>query len=141
MSNSYYQSQVGTGIKQNSSTLARSSLNVGGFGALVGGASAAAQVIPQVRNNQISSQQAARDVLREAAGTGLAAAAGAAVVRAVGMGGGILSLVVMFGVAAGAKYLWNTAVPGGASAAAAPQAEPAPAAKTAKAAKTRKSAK
>jgi hypothetical protein len=89
--------------------ISRATLNVGGFGALVGGAATAAQVIPKVKKNEMSAQDATREVLKEAAGTGLATAAGAAVVGSVGMGG-ILSLLAMFGVATGAKYLWNSAM-------------------------------
>ncbi|MGD9123601.1 MAG: hypothetical protein PVG60_00835 [Desulfarculaceae bacterium] len=135
MSN-YYQSGItphsgiGTGVSQTTSLVSRSAVNFGGLGALVGGAAAAAQVIPKVKNKEMTSGEATRSVLKEAAGAGLATAAGAAVAGAVGLGG-LLSLAAMFGVATGAKYLWNSAV----------DASPEPAAAKAKPAASKSKAK
>lgn len=93
------------------SMVSRSALNLGGVGAVVGAAAAAAHVIPHVKNNEMTAGQATREVVKEAAGAGVATAAGAAVAGAMGLGG-MVSILAMFGVATGVKYLWNTAVDG-----------------------------
>lgn len=103
------QSGIGSGLSQTTSLISRSAVNIGGFGALIGGAAAAASVIPKVKSDEMTSGEATRVVLKEAAGTGLATAAGAAVAGAVGLGG-MLSVLAMVGVATGAKYLWNSAM-------------------------------
>lgn len=130
----YYQSGLQTGLRSGvaatTGMVSRSALNMGGMGALVGGAAAAAQAIPKVRNNQMTAGQATRGVIKEAAGTGVATAAGAAVAGAVGLGG-MVSLLAMFGVATGVKYMWNSVMEGQpgetAPAVATEQAAPAPA--------------
>ena len=128
-----------SGAASTAGVVSRSALNLGGVGAMVGGVAAAAQVIPQVRNNQMSAGQATREVVKEAAGAGVATAAGAAVAGAVGLGG-FVSLLAMFGVATGVKYLWNSAFDGAccAQAAAPAPAEEPPAPKTTRAKKTAK---
>ena len=120
LNQSYYQTGTKTGVA-GTGLAARSALHFGGFGAVIGAASAAAQVIPQVRSNQMTTGQAARQVLKEAAGTGAATAAGAAAAGAIGLGG-LVSLATMFGVAVGVKYFWNQALDGPS-----PVAAPAPA--------------
>ncbi len=109
------QSGIHTGVKSSASPVggmvAYSALRFGGMGAIVGGAAAAAQVIPQVKNNRMTTGQAAYMVAKEAAGTGVATAAGAVVAGAVGMGG-LVGLLAMFSVATGVKYMWNSVVEG-----------------------------
>lgn len=107
----YNQNSLHTGLNSNASGTSLSSrpmLNIGILGAIIGGAVAAAQVIPKVTDQQYDSGQAVGEVLREAAGAGVATAAGAGVAGAVNLGG-FVSLVTLFGAATGVKYLWNTA--------------------------------
>lgn len=139
MSNYYnYQTGVRTYSGQTAGLVSRASLNLGVVGALVGGAAAAAKAIPEVNASRMSGGQAVREVLKEAAGSGLSTAAGAAAAGALGLGGA-LSLVAMFGVATGVKYLWNSAADNSSRAlSATAQAE---AAEADKAAKPKKSTK
>ncbi|MGE4292146.1 MAG: hypothetical protein AB7E32_08045 [Desulfovibrio sp.] len=78
------------------------------FGAVVGGAVAAAESIPKVRSGQMDRRAAAMMVAREAGTTGAATGAAVAVVGALGLGG-ILSLVGIVAVATGSKYLLDAA--------------------------------
>ncbi len=82
-------------------------LAAGGFGAVIGATAAAAKNIKRVGNDEISRQDAVKDVIKEATGTGLATAAATAAVQATGTRG-FLSLVGMVAVATGAKYVWNS---------------------------------
>ena len=86
----------------------RAALVFGGFGAIVGGASAAARNIRRVREEGLDREDAIKDTIKEAAGAGLATAAATAVAGAIGVTG-VLSLVGVFAVASGAKYLWDEA--------------------------------
>jgi hypothetical protein len=134
------QSGPGAGLVPTTGGLvSRYAINIGGLGAIVGGTAAAAQLIPKVRKNEMTAGEATRGVVKEAAGTGLATAAGAAMAGAVGLGG-LVSLLAMFGVATGVKYLWNAALEGeasGSEAEAPAKKGPAPAtAKTKKTSKT-----
>ncbi|KIX15460.1 magnetosome protein MamC [Dethiosulfatarculus sandiegensis] len=90
---------------------AQGAVSLGGVGAVIGAVGAAAAVIPQVNNSEITKSQAAVHVAKEAAGTGLATAAAGVVMRTVGLGG-FTGLVGMFAVATGVKYLWNRTVDG-----------------------------
>jgi len=133
-----YQNGVRTYTGQTAGLFSRASLNLGVIGALVGGAAAAAKAIPEVKGSRMSGGQATREVLKEAAGSGLSTAAGAAMAGALGLGGA-LSLVAMFGVATGVKYLWNSAIDSSSrTLAATDQAEAAEAPKAAKPKKTAK---
>ncbi len=105
---SYYQTGVNGSPAGMTGLAARPVWNFGAMGAIVGGALAAAQAIPMVKNKQIDAGQAVGEVVREAAGTGVATAAGACVAGAASLGG-FVSLLAMFGVATGVKYLWNSA--------------------------------
>ena len=109
---SYYHTGVNGSPAGMTGLAARPAWNFGAMGAIVGGALAAAQAIPKVKNNQINASQAVGEVFKEAAGTGVATAAGACVAGAVSLGG-FTSLLAMFGVATGVKYLWNSAFGGG----------------------------
>lgn len=82
---------------------------MGGAGALIGAVNATAACLPQVRGKQMTGGEAALAVAKEAAGTGLAAAAGGLVMRSMGVGG-FVGLLGMFTVATGVKYFWNQAV-------------------------------
>ncbi len=84
----------------------RASLVMGGVGAVIGGVSAAARNIRRVRESEVSREEAVRSTLKDAAGTGLAAAAATAVVGAVGASG-FMALAGIVVVATGAKYLWD----------------------------------
>ena len=110
MAHSNYPVKAGTGLPQTATLARRTVTGMGALGALVGGAVTTAQVIPQVRKNEMSAQEATRTVLKEAAGTGLSTAAGAAVVGAAGLGGFLSLMAAWLAVATGAKYLWNTAL-------------------------------
>ncbi len=76
---------------------------------MIGATAATAKNIQRVSNEEITRQEAVKDVLKEAAGTGLATAAAAAAVHATGARG-LLSLVGVLAVATGAKYVWNSAI-------------------------------
>jgi hypothetical protein len=91
-----------------SALVPRATLAMGGLGAIIGGTGAAAKNIRRVKNKEIEREDAVRDTLRESAGTGLATAAGTAVIGVAGVTG-LLSLAGMLAVATGAKYLWDTA--------------------------------
>ncbi len=82
----------------------RATLAMGAAGALVGGAVSAARNIGKVQKEEVSREDAIRDIIREAGTTGLSTATGTAVVSALGLGG-IFSLVGLVGVAVGTKYL------------------------------------
>lgn len=78
----------------------------GAAGAVIGGTVAAARDIGRVRDGEMSKGEAVMDIGKESVGTGLATAAGVAVVGALGIGG-FAGLLGIAGVAAGTKYLWN----------------------------------
>lgn len=86
----------------------RATLAMGGVGAIIGGTAAAAKNIRRVKDAEISREEAVKNTLKEAAGTGLATAGATAVVGAVGATG-FLSLLGVVTVATGAKYLWDAA--------------------------------
>lgn len=84
----------------------QATLAMGGVGAVIGATGAAADNIRRVKNGDINKEQAIKNTVKEAAGTGLATAAATAVVGAVGATG-LLSLVGLVAVATGTKYLWD----------------------------------
>jgi len=93
-----------------SSTLAPgSAMAMGAVGAVVGAVSATAASLPQIRGQEPGRQEAMLTIAKEAAGTGLATAAGGAAARALGMRG-FVGLLGMFAVATGVKYFWNQAM-------------------------------
>ncbi len=114
----YNASSYGTGTYQNyasAPSLAPSpAVSLGAMGAMIGAVGATAACLPQVRSDQMTNQQAMMTIAKEAAGTGLATAAGGMLMRSVGMGG-ITGLVGMFAVATGVKYFWNRTMDGGAA--------------------------
>lgn len=77
-----------------------------GFGAILGGVGALARDIRRVKAGEMTKGEASRDVLMEAAGTGVAAGVGGSVAHAVSKPG-ILSLAVMIAAGVGAKYVWD----------------------------------
>ncbi|CAA7622368.1 magnetosome protein MamC [Magnetospirillum sp. UT-4] len=88
--------------------LAKSVPGIGVFGAIVGGAAALAKNVQRVKDQQISTTEAAIDTGKETVGAGLATALSAVAATAVG-GGLVVSLgtAVVAGVAA--KYAWDRA--------------------------------
>jgi hypothetical protein len=86
----------------------RSSLAMGGVGAIIGGTAAAAKNIRRVKDGEIHREEAVRDTIKEAAGAGLATAAATALVGVFGATG-LLSLVGIVAVATGTKYVWDAA--------------------------------
>jgi hypothetical protein len=86
----------------------RATLAMGGVGAIIGGTAAAAKNVRKVKEEEMTREEAVRDTIKEAAGTGLATAAATAVVTAVGATGW-LSLVGIVAAATGAKYIWDSA--------------------------------
>jgi hypothetical protein len=89
-------------------SVSHSALMLGGLGAVVGAGNAIAKGNRQIKNQEISKQQAVEHVFNESLGTGLAVAAAAAVVGA-SRARGLTSLVGILAIAAGTKYLWDTA--------------------------------
>ncbi len=89
--------------------LSQSTGGVGVFGAVVGGAAAAARNIKDYQLGIVTPKEAAYDTGKEAAGAGAATAVGAVAAGAVG-GSLALSLGTAFLVAAGAKFAWDRAV-------------------------------
>jgi hypothetical protein len=107
---SYTQYPVSYTASKNVSHLApHAGLAMGGLGAIIGGTAAAAKNIRRVKNEEIDREEAVRDTLKETAGAGIAAATAAVVVRSVGATG-LFGLVGIMAVAAGAKYVWDSAM-------------------------------
>jgi len=73
------------------------------FGAVVGGAAAAAGAVSKVKSGEMDKREAAIEVAREAGTTGVATGTAVAVVGALGLGG-LLSFAGMVVVATGTKY-------------------------------------
>ncbi len=86
----------------------QTSLVMGGVGAIIGGAAAAARNIRRMKEEHITRQEAVRDTLKEAAGVGLASTVATAVVGAVGASG-VWAVFGAAAAAAGTKYLWDAA--------------------------------
>ena len=86
----------------------RAALAMGGVGAIIGGTTAAARNIKRVKEGEIQREEAVRESLKEAAGTGLAATAATALVGAVSPSGWV-SLAFAVVAATGTKYLWDSA--------------------------------
>ncbi|QTA86996.1 magnetosome protein MamC [Desulfonema magnum] len=82
-------------------------LTMGGVGAIVGGTGAAARNIRQVKSGEINRQEAMGNVIKEAAGAGVATATATAVVGSFGTNRGLLSLLGLVVVATGTKYFWD----------------------------------
>ena len=80
-----------------------------GLGALIGATGAAAHAIHQVREGNMTNQQAVAHTAKEAAGTGLATAAAVAAVGSASMSGA-LGMVGLLAVGTGVKYLWDQSV-------------------------------
>jgi len=85
-----------------------SALVLGGLGAVIGAGNAMAKTNRQVKQEEMTRQQAVETVINETLGTGLAVAAAAAIVGAT-RARGVVSLAGILAVSAGAKYLWDTA--------------------------------
>ncbi|MES9902637.1 MAG: magnetosome protein MamC [Sedimenticola sp.] len=86
--------------------LSQSTSGIGVFGALIGGAAAAAKNYKDNRDGLISVKEAVYDTSKEAAGAGVATAVSAVAVGAIG-GGLALSIGSAVIVATGAKYAWD----------------------------------
>ncbi|QEP43967.1 magnetic particle protein [Ectothiorhodospiraceae bacterium BW-2] len=86
--------------------LASSTSGIGVFGALVGGAGAAAKNIKDSRDGLVTPVEAVVDTSKEAAGAGVATVVSAVSVGAAGVGLGA-SLGIAAVTAIGAKYLWD----------------------------------
>jgi uncharacterized membrane protein len=86
--------------------VARSVKTGGVVGALIGGAASAAQNIKAVKNAELSKEEAVKKTAKDAAGSGLATAAGTALAGTLGVGG-LASLLVVAAAATGVKYLWD----------------------------------
>lgn len=80
-----------------------------GVGALLGAAGAAAKNARLCQQGKLDGGGAVRDTLKEAAGLGLAAAAGVAAGQALRLAG-LAGLLGVAAVASGAKYLWDSAL-------------------------------
>ena len=118
----------------------RATVAMGAVGAVIGGTMAAARDYGKVRKEEMTREEAVRDVLKESGTTGLATATATAVVSVLGLTG-LLSLTGIVVVAAGTKHLADKALERRSLAAAgdgAGEAKPKAAPKTAKAAKTTK---
>lgn len=89
--------------------LAQSTSGIGIFGAIVGGAAAAARNIKEFQNGDVTSKEAIYDTTKEASGAGVATAVSAVAATAVG-GGLAISIGTAVVVATGAKYVWDLAV-------------------------------
>ncbi|PID73964.1 MAG: hypothetical protein CSB33_00875 [Desulfobacterales bacterium] len=89
----------------------RAALAVGAAGAIIGGAVAAARNYGKMRNDEMTSEEAVKNVLRESGTTGIATATGAAVMGGLGLTG-LLSLAGMVVVTAGAKHLTDRLIDG-----------------------------
>ncbi len=108
-----------------------SAMAMGAVGAMIGAVSATAASLPRIRGQEPGRQEAMLTIAKEAAGTGLATAAGGAAARALGMRG-FVGLLGMFAVATGVKYFWNQAMDGRAAVEEKPAEAPAKPKKAAK---------
>jgi len=94
-------------------SLSRAALAMGSIGAVMGAASAAAKNISMIKNNEIGGVEAAKSVLKESAGVGLATATATAVIGSVVSRSSFFSILGFAVVATGTKMLWDkTAYPG-----------------------------
>ncbi len=84
-------------------------LAMGGVGAIIGASASAAKNLRKVKEGETDKEDAIRNIVRDAAGSGLATAVATAAVTAIG-GTGILSILGVLTVATGAKYIWDGAV-------------------------------
>lgn len=102
-------SRIGSGLLSRAKTVPANTLMMGGMGALVGGISAATITGMKVTKGEMKKTEAAKTVIRETAGTGIATGAAAAATTALGLGGlpAIAGFVV---VATLAKGVWDSAV-------------------------------
>lgn len=89
----------------------RPALAMGAAGALIGGSISAAKNIASVKRQEMTPEEAVRDVFRETGTTGLATAVATAVVGAVGLTG-ILSLAGLVSITIGTKYLADQSMGG-----------------------------
>ena len=83
---------------------------MGGIGAVMGATSAAAKNISMLKKNEIGKVEAAKSVLKESAGVGLATAAATAVIGTVSSRSSFFSILGFAVVATGTKMLWDRAV-------------------------------
>jgi len=94
---------------QTDSSLSRVVFVMGGVGAVTGAASAAAKNISLIKNNEIGKVEAAKSVLKESAGVGLATAAATAVIGTISIRSSFFSILGFAVVATGTKMLWDKA--------------------------------
>lgn len=86
------------------------SISLGLAGAVAGGAMAAAKGINDIRKNKITREEAATHILKESAGTGLAAGVSTAVLGISGISSLLLGTLAFTGTAVASKYLWDNLV-------------------------------
>lgn len=120
-----YSTPATLGVASVAAPVSRVALGAGAVGAVLGASAGLAEGVAAYRAGTMDKQEAAMHTIKEAGGTGLAAAAGAAVATSIGMGG-ILGIVSMIAVGTAVKYVWNNAMTGACKTAVAPApAEPA----------------
>ena len=96
--------------KQTAFSVSRASFAMGGVGAVIGAATAAAKNIPMAKNDEIGRTEAVKNILKESAGVGLATAAGTAVAAIIMPRSGFFSLLGFVTVATGTKILLDKVV-------------------------------
>ena len=94
---------------QTDCSLPRAAFAIGGVGAVIGATSAAAKNISMIKKDEIGGAEAAKSVLKESAGVGLATAAGTVAVGVVPLRSGFFSILMFAVVATGTKMLWDKA--------------------------------
>lgn len=87
-------------------SVARPALVMGCFGSLVGGVNAAVGNFRKVKRKEIDREEAVKETLREAMGSGIATAISVAGVQTIGASG-FIALLGMVIVGAGTRYLWE----------------------------------
>lgn len=80
-------------------------------GAVIGGAISAARNINDLKEEKITKDEAIKNTAKDAAGSGLATAAGIAVAGTLGIGG-LGGLLIAAFATTGAKYLWDNTAAG-----------------------------
>ncbi len=88
-------------------SLSRVAFAMGGVGAIMGATSAAAKNISMVKKNEIGGIEAAKSVLKESAGVGLATATATVVIGVVSPKSSFLSILGFAVIATGTKMLWD----------------------------------
>jgi hypothetical protein len=106
--NRYYQYPAGM-YPARPAAPAPSALKMGGVGMIVGAAGSAAANIRRLQSGDIDKGQALKNVVRDAAGAGVATAAATAIVGMLGLSG-LLSVAGLLTTATATKYLYDGAL-------------------------------